>query len=194
MTCVVVATDGTTVALASDSAGSGTVELGLRADTAVFTFSPYGIGFTRSCRLGQILRYCTDFPCLSAADGDDLGGFDFEEYLDGFIVTQFVPELRRALAAHGFPDTEGDRFCVGLYGRIFEIGVDYQVRRPLQPYTAIGDGARFALGALHALHAQEQQPLPSVAVLAALEAAESLSNTVRRPFHLIEAPARGEGR
>ena len=189
MTCIVAITDGRAVVLGGDSAGVGGHELRLRADSKVFQVGCYAIGFTTSFRMGQILRYGTELP-------------EPPNELERFIVTDFVPAVRQSFADHGFAKTArftppgeagvieegqdvGGLFLVGVAGQIFSIQQDYQLERPVAPYSAVGFGAPVALGALHALETVSDLSLRERAAKA-LEAAEAYSAVVRGPFHFVE--------
>ncbi len=194
MTCIVAVTDGTRALIGGDSAAVGEHELHLRATRKVFRTGPYLIGFTRSWRMGQILRHGTRFPDPPATREG--------EALEHFMVCEFVPAVRAAFKEHGFAKTarvtigmdlieEGQElsgvFLVALAGQIFEVRADYQVMRPIAAHAAVGSGATAALGALHALSTDAQLSLEARA-RTALEAAELYTPSVRRPFHLV-----GEG-
>jgi hypothetical protein len=196
MTCTLAITDGRSVILGSDSAGVGGHELRLAADPKVFRVGSYAIGFTTSFRMGQILRYETVFPEPPPGCGPD--------ELKLFIVTEFIPTVRKSFSEHGFAKTArltssgdanlteegqavGGLFLVGVAGQIFEIRHDYHLARPVVPYAAVGAGASVALGALHALEAVPNLSLQDRATKA-LEAAEAYCTIVRRPFHFVELP------
>ena len=94
MTAIVILTDGKRVVLGGDSAATGGYEVRLRADEKVFRSGSYGIGFTSSYRMGQILRYKTELPEPPRGVGPD--------ELHRFLVTEFVGTVRQAFAEHGF--------------------------------------------------------------------------------------------
>ena len=192
MTCIVAVRDGRTVVIGGDSAAVGEHEVYIRATRKVFITGAYAIGFTRSWRMGQILRHETELP----EPPDTRDGGELEE----FLVSSLVPAIRRSFHEHGFAKTVratrtpdyiedgqeiGGVFLLGLHGHIFEVRNDYQVVRPATPYAAVGDGAIAALGALHALTAHTTLTLKELAT-AALMAAETYSRSVRSPFHFIE--------
>ncbi len=79
----------------------------------------------------------------------------------------------------------GGTFLVGVAGQIFEIRADYQLGRPVTPYSAVGAGAMVALGALRALEEVAGLSLKD-RVTRALETAEAYSAGVRGPFRLVE--------
>jgi len=197
MTCIVAVTDGQTVVMGADSAGTAGYELRLRADPKVFRAGSYAIGFTTSFRMGQILRFCSELPEPPSESGP--------EELERFMVTEFIDAVRRDFSERGFRKTlraslsdgagsteEGQEwgglFLVGVAGQIFEIRHDYQVARPTTPYSAIGRGALIALGALHAMKNSSELKLGE-RVENALKAAESYCTTVRGPFHFVELRA-----
>ncbi|MCP4593374.1 MAG: hypothetical protein GY842_21775 [bacterium] len=196
MTCIVPVTDGQTVVIGGDSALTGGHELRLDGEPKVFRVGSYVMGFTTSLRMGQILRYGVKFPDPPEAPKDD-------ELLH-FMVTEFVEAVREAFAAKGFAKTarfaapgdpsvteegqeRGGVFVVGVAGQIFEIRQDYHVGRPATPYTAIGQGALIALGALHALAPFEDLSLRARATRA-LEASQEYCSAVRGPFHFVDLP------
>ena len=198
MTAIVAVTDGRTVVLGGDSAGTKGHDLCRRADPKVFVAGSYAIGFTTSFRMGQILRYATDFPEPVPSAGP--------EEMERFMVTELVPAVRRAFVENGYGKTArlssprdpglteegqeiGGLFLVGVAGQIFEVRRDFQVARPAFAYSAIGLGAPVALGALFAL---ESWPDLSVRdrVSKALAASESYCAAVRGPFHFVESPGR----
>jgi hypothetical protein len=196
MTCTLEITDGQSIVLGSDSAGVGGQELRLATEPKVFRTGSYAIGFTTSFRMGQILRYESDLPEPPPGCGP--------AEMERFIVTEFIPVVRKSFADHGFAKTArftfagetslteegqavGGLFLVGVAGQIFEIRHDFHLARPVAPYAAVGAGAPVALGALHALEAIPGLSLRDRAAKA-LEAAEAYSTVVRRPFHFVELP------
>lgn len=199
MTCTLEITDGRSVVLGSDSAGVGGHEMRLGAEPKVFRAGSYAIGFTTSFRMGQILRYETALPEPPPRCSPD--------EMERFIVTEFIPTVRKSFSDHGFAKTArftssgdanvteegqavGGLFLVGVAGQIFEIRQDYHLARPVAPYAAVGAGAAVALGALHALEAVPNLSLRDRATKA-LEAAEAYCTVVRGPFHFVELPPAG---
>ena len=195
MTCIVAMADGQKVVMGGDSAGVDGRDLYLRADAKVFLKRNYAIGFTTSFRMGQILRYETELPELPPdLDPDEL---------ERFFVTDFIPVVRKSFDEHGFAKTArfstpdrpglsedgqavGGTFLVGAAGKIFEIRGDYQLGRPMTPYSAVGAGAMVALGALKALEEVDGLSLRD-RVTRALKTAEAYNAGVRGPFQLIES-------
>ncbi|MEV0400800.1 hypothetical protein [Actinoallomurus sp. NPDC050550] len=179
MTAIVGITDGNTVVIAGDSAGVGGDVTQPRLDAKVFSNGPYVIGYTTSFRMGQILRYTFKAPALP----------DSEDGLHAFMCTSFINGVREGLKDGGWASKnndqeEGGSFLVGVRGRLFEIGHDYQVGEMADGYTAVGCGAEIALGALHATD-NTDMTLQARAV-AALEAAAHFSTCVRPPFTIVD--------
>lgn len=179
MTAIVGITDGNTVVIAGDSAGVAGSLTQPRIDAKVFTNGPYVIGYTSSFRMGQILRYAFKAPTPP----------DSEEDLHAFMCTSFINSVREGLKDGGWASKnndqeEGGSFLVGVRGRLFEIGEDYQVGELVDGYTAVGCGAEIALGALHATGNTGMSP--ERRAIAALEAAAHFSTGVRPPFTIID--------
>ena len=194
MTCIVATTDGQKVVLGGDSAGVREYEMRVRANAKVFRVGSYGIGFTSSFRMGQILQHSTELP-EPPTDADP-------DALERFMVLEFVNALRQLFKASGFEKTvtltrspqfseSGQEvagvFLVGVAGQIFEIREDYHVARPATPFAAVGWGAQLAFGALHALEGFPELSLHE-RTMKALEASEAYSSAVRGPFQVIEVP------
>ncbi|GLY77944.1 hypothetical protein [Actinoallomurus iriomotensis] len=178
MTAIVGITDGRTVVIAGDSAGVGGGVTQPRLDAKVFTNGPYVIGYTSSFRMGQILRYAFKAPVPPEDD----------EGLHAFMCTGFINSVREGLKDGGWASKnneqeEGGSFLVGVRGRLFEIGEDYQVGELADGYSAVGCAAEIALGALHAT-GDTGMSLEARAT-AALEAAAHFSTGVRPPFTIV---------
>ncbi|GAB3966777.1 hypothetical protein GCM10029978_032690 [Actinoallomurus acanthiterrae] len=185
MTAIVGITDGNTVVIAGDSAGVAGNLTQLRLDAKVFINGPYAIGYTTSFRMGQILRYTVKTPVPP----------EREEDLHAFMCTNFINGVREGLKDGGWASKnndqeEGGSFLVGVRGRLFEIGHDYQVGELVDGYTAVGCGEEIALGALHAT-GNVGLSLESRAITA-LEAAAHFSTGVRPPFTIVQTKNSGD--
>lgn len=179
MSCIVgvVGQDGA-VHLGGDSAAVDTegFALTVRTDPKVFCNGSYVIGFVDSFRAGQLLRYSFEPP-------EPLG-----HDLPGFMVTDFINELRDCLQAGGIASKTADvesgaSFLVGVRGRLFCVGEDYSIGESSDGWDAIGCGAPTALGALFAT---SSLLAPQHRLSVALSAAERLSGGVRRPFTYVK--------
>lgn len=175
MTAIVGLVHEGTVHLAGDSAGVGGYQLTVRADSKVFRNGPYAFGFTSSFRMGQILRWSLEAP---EPTGD----------LERFMCTAFVDAVRACLKAGGYAKKDAEReeggcFLVGVTGRLFMVGSDYQVGEAVDGYDAVGCGDQLALGALYATDGVGMSPQERLET--ALEAAERFSAGVRAPFAFV---------
>jgi len=173
MTCIVAVTDGQQVTMGGDSAGSNGWTMQVRSDTKVFILGPYVLGFTSSFRMGQLLRYSLT---IGAPDTWDV---------DRFMATTFIDAVRSTLKEGGFATTKdggevGGTFLVGVAGRLYEIGSDYQI------------GYMVALGALHAMSAVTDLA-PAERVTRALDAAADLTATVRGPYSVVQGEPTATG-
>jgi hypothetical protein len=168
------------VHIAGDSAGVAGYSLTVRADAKVWAAGPYAFGFTTSFRMGQLLRYAYQ-PPAPPEDHD----------LHRFMVTTWTDALRTCLKDGGWArkDSEqeqGGTFLVGVSGRLFIVGGDYQIGEPADGYAAVGCGEDLALGALHATTALGLKPRRRLAH--ALAAAEHHSAGVTGPCTYAKTP------
>lgn len=178
MTCIVGIEHNGKVLIGGDSAGVAGYSLTIRADEKVFTTcDTFAFGFTSSFRMGQLLRYKLQPPPF--AEGLDL---------DQFMATSFIDSVRKVLFDGGFIETHdgairGGTFLVGVRGRLYCVGGDFQVGRSAAGYDSVGCGFELALGALHATAAVKSARRRAEA---ALEAAAQFSAGVAGPFHFVE--------
>lgn len=200
MTCIVglVGTAGPErgkILLGGDCAGlaEGKEVYGLR-NAKVFRKGPYAIGYTTSFRLGQIVRFATELPEPPEAPEGEEGEAALDPHhtrLEAFFATTFSDSLRRALAAHGYerPLGEGGSLLVGVRGRLFVLGLDFQVLVGQESFVAIGSGRHHAYGALAALdQLAGDSPLGlEQRARLALESAARFAPGVRGPFRFVTA-------
>jgi hypothetical protein len=179
MTCIVAIAQGGTVYMGSDHAASDDKSGWIlsRKDPKVFKVGQYGIAFTDSFRMGQILQYSWVPPKYTSTKTNS--------GLDKFMRTKFIDSVKQAFKDSGFgtiggsEEDTGGIFIVGVEGRIFTIDEDFHVGENIVNYMAEGSGGMFALGALHATKNQKN---PKMRLKAALEAASDFSMSVAPPF------------
>ena len=187
MTCIVALIDGNKVYLGGDSAASDE-KSGLifqRTDPKVFKVGQFGIGFTDSFRMGQILQYNWTPPKYTPTANN--------KNLDKFMRTKFVESVKDAFREHGFGNfganiEDGDSGGVFLIavagtGRIFTMDEDFHIGEADVQYMAEGSGGMIALGSLHSTATVKT---PRKRVRMALEAASKFIMSVRPPFTIIE--------
>ena len=82
--------------------------------------------------------------------------------LDKFMVTQFVPNLRKTFGisgydvkAEGFPSSFENDFIVAVHGTLYFIDEVYGLEKTKDKVYCTGTGAAIALGAAHALGIDE---------------------------------------
>lgn len=182
MTCIVGIEHDKGVLIGGDSAGVAGYSITVRADEKVFAVGPYVMGFTTSFRMGQLLRYRLQVPAPSVDDVKDL---------DRFIATTFIDAVRNTLKDGGFTrlensQEEGGDFLLGIAGRLYSIGSDFQFGRAADGYAACGAGDELALGSLHTTAQYDMSP--RIRAEHALEAAAALSGAVAAPFVFIDNP------
>jgi ATP-dependent protease HslVU (ClpYQ) peptidase subunit len=183
MTCIVAIAQNGTVYMGSDHAASDDKSgwIMARKEPKCFKVGQYGIAFTDSFRMGQILQYNWTPPKYTPTKTNS--------GLDKFMRTKFVESVKVAFKEHGFGDIGGTDedtggiFIVGLEGRIFVVDEDFHIGENVVNYMAEGSGGMFALGALHATKNQKN---PRLRIKAALEAASEFSMSVAPPFTYIQ--------
>lgn len=188
MTCIVALTDNGKVYLGGDAAASDDRSgvIFQRIDPKVFKVGDYGIGFTDSFRMGQILQYNWNPPKYNLTK-TNVG-------LDKFMRTKFVDSVKEAFLAHGYgkfgssaseDGDEGGIFIITVAGtgRIFTMDSDFHISEVDVPYMAEGSGQQVALGSLHSTGLVKT---PRKRVRMALEAASKFVMSVRGPFTIIE--------
>jgi len=183
MTCIVAIAQNGTVYMGSDHAASDDKSgwILARKEPKVFKNGQYGIAFTDSFRMGQILQYNWVPPKYTPTKTNS--------GLDKFMRTKFVDSVKAAFKDHGYGDIGGTDedtggiFIVGVCGRIFTIDEDFHVGENIVNYMAEGSGGMFALGALHATKNQKN---PKMRLKLALEAASEFSMSVGPPFTYIQ--------
>lgn len=183
MTCIVAIAQNDVVYMAADHAASDEKSGWIlsRKDPKVFKVGQYGIAFTDSFRMGQILQYSWTPPRYTPTKTNT--------GLDKFMKTKFVDSVKDAFRAGGYgsqvsgQEDEGGIFIVGICGRIFTIDEDFHVGENIVNYMAEGSGGMFALGSLHTTRNQKN---PKIRLKAALEAASEFSMSVAPPFTYIQ--------
>ena len=179
MTAIAGYTDGKTVFIGGDSAGTAGHYLQTRTDCKVFKSGEMIMGFTSSFRMGQILQYHLSPP--KRLEGQK----DYE-----YMVKQFIPAVKAALKEHGYERSKsgeetGGVFLVGYRGGLYCVEGDYQVGSLHKNYHACGCGKDLILGALHALEDYDI-PIPEQ-INIALGAAAEFSSYVKAPFTILES-------
>jgi hypothetical protein len=183
MTCIVAIAQNGTVYMGSDHAASDEKSGWIlsRKEPKVFKVGQYGVAFTDSFRMGQILQYNWVPPKFTPTKTNS--------GLDKFMRTKFIDSVKVAFKDHGFGDIGGTDedtggiFIVGVEGRIFVVDEDFHVGENIVNYMAEGSGGMFALGALHATKNQKN---PKMRLKLALEAASEFSMSVAPPFTYIQ--------
>jgi hypothetical protein len=175
MTCIVgVEYEGGVVLGADSFAGHEGVKC-LTGVSKLLQLGPYGIGYTTSFRMGDLLRYSLEL--LPPTDDD----------VHRHLVKSVVPAVRDCLKAGGFAETdkgkeEGGIFLIAVRGQLFKIQADYAVLSLQHGYASCGAGLDVALGAL----ASTELLLPNERVIVALEAAARHNPFVSGPFDTID--------
>ena len=185
MTCIVGLVDKPTknVYIGADSAGvDDFLNIAPRIDSKVFfRTTQLLIGCSHSFRMTQIVRYALDLPRTPPNT----------IYSHQWMVREFIPWLRKALADGGWIHKENEResggtLLVGLHGHLFTIHTDFQVAESANGFDAIGCGGQYALGSLVTTEASAMDPVDRVNE--ALSVAIRLSAGVCHPIVVKKVP------
>ena len=181
MTCIVgIERDGE-VWMGGDSAltDSATMALRVMEDEKIFMNDQMLIGCCSSLRTLQLMRYAFVQPDKGERK-DDVS----------FLATDFMDAVRNMQREKGIMKREADvevqdaHFLIGYNGRLYVVEDDHQVYRTRDGFAAIGCGSDLALGAMYALRSSTRSPEEIIEI--ALEAAETFSAGVKRPFHIMK--------
>lgn len=178
MTCIVALKHKGRVFMGADSASVGGLSLWHNKNPKIYVVGPFMFGFTSSWRMGQILGYSFIPPKQEKG-----------ESVEKFMHTKFINEVRCCLRTGGFAKVEtnqesGGTFLVSYKGRIFTVCDDFQIQETIHNFTACGCGDHLAMGSLHTTAKTAWGP--ESRLKAALEAAETFSAGVSRPFKIRE--------
>jgi ATP-dependent protease HslVU (ClpYQ) peptidase subunit len=128
-----------------------------------------GSGEVQPCDVAQ---HIWKPPAVTASDRKDT---------HHFVITKVLPSLRECLKSNGYNfEEERDKsdtsprfnFLIAVNGEVFDISDDLSVCRTDSGLYGVGNGAAYALGALHA----------GATILDALKIAESLDAYTSGPF------------
>lgn len=175
MTCIVGYIEDGAVWIGGDSQATAGLEMAIRADEKIFEAHGFLYGTSGSPRFNQILRY--SFVPPRKKKNRDIMGYFTGEYIDKLM--ELLKDKGHAKIKDGVSGIEST-FLIGHEGELFKIYGDYQVEVLRLQYNAAGCGEDFALGCLHGLKGIKMKP--EERIRAALEAAETFSAGVSRPF------------
>ena len=178
MTCVVAVLDKTgKIFMGADSSAVDDVTHTAHVDSKVFKKDEFGIGYSHSFRMGQLIQFWFRPPTLDENETDIMK----------YMVMNFIPELKTVLADNDYPNTDDEKtdwsLIVCVRGNIFTIEYDWHIGHDNLNYAAIGAGSTYALGAMSSVY-NTQSALETAQ--SALQAAEKFSPYVLGPFNFIE--------
>lgn len=216
MTCIVGFSNGKTVWIGSDSAGSttDTIEI-VRSPKKVFQVGEMLIGYCGSIRMGQILQCHLDMASLPVQPKKSK---KYPTDMD-YLIKVFVEEVREKFKTFGFTSTYGEDnnqeyggfFLVGYRGRLYKVESDFHISRrspclcghsennPLKKQITIdslGSGAPFAIGSLETSFSSfsliaADLKAPEGALYLALEIAGRCCTSVAGPFEVLRLDYHG---
>lgn len=184
MTCIIGMLDrkNECVWIGGDSLGSNGYCKSTYSQPKVFRnkmFENLIIGSTGTFRHIDLLKYSDKLF-------DELDKYKEKQFDHEYMVTKFIPNAVE-LFKNGIIDKtgsdKGTNFIVGIKDKLFEIQSDYSVLEPSLGFCSVGSGEDVAMGSLFTTKDMDMY-IPDKIKLA-LEAAESCSCGVQRPFCII---------
>lgn len=191
MTCIVGAIDkiNNNVILGGDAAAVSGLDVFSVKQPKVFKKGDFVFGCTTSFRMMQLIQYqMATFENIEESKSSILKYPVAQFDLYAFMCTTFVDELRKCFKNGGFSkningEEEGGQFLVGYRNRLFEIHNDFQVSEPIDGFSSVGCGEKYALGALKTLYSEDV--LVRDVLQKALEVSVHFSGGVRGPFSFV---------
>ena len=187
MTCIVgIIKKGGQIWMGGDIQTSAGSSKKMRAHSKVFCLCDNNgiewlLGSAGKSRVSQILEFNLELPAKKAPKGKSLRGF---------IVKEFLPQLRKAFQDGGFMEKKAgvesiDRtqIMIGINGHLFTIDSNLHVLERREKFTTIGCGQDLSWGALFAL--EKDVLTPREKILIALKAAEAGTTGVSGPFNIV---------
>ena len=178
MTCIVGIEQDGHIWMGGDSAVRSGWQIEQRTDPKVWIKNGCIIGVAGLARVSDLAAHAFNVPLR-----------DPRMDLPQWLATQFTDALRDCLKTGGVAFREDEHehsdshFLIGVEGSIYSMGSGYSLTRRIQNYNAIGSGAEVALGCLYASRAEQD---PKARIEQALEAAESETPFVRRPWTVLK--------
>ena len=145
MTCIVWIVANGKVFIWWDAQGTGDdYTKDMRKDVKVFKNGDFVVWFSGSYRVGQILRYCSDFT-LKPTEKEKIGR-DFMWYM----CNDFITHIRDSLEKNFYSDTKKDKkvwemsILVWYKDKLVQICEDFQVWECINPFDSVWCWAVFA--------------------------------------------------
>ena len=168
--------------IGGDSLGSNGYTKAVEKQSKVFRneiFKNVIMGSTSTFRHIDLLKYATDL--FNEADF-----YKKTELNHKYMVTVFIPKIielfKNGLVSYD-EKKRGADFIVGAGNNLFRVQSDYSVLAPELGFCSVGCGEEVAMGSLITTKDMDMK-IPDKIKLA-LEAAESYSCGVQRPFRII---------
>ena len=165
--------------MGGDSAAAAGWDMHQIANPKVFRRGEFVIGYTTSFRMGQLLEYGM-LPEKQTGDQSNMA----------YMSTAFVDAVRKTLKDGGFTtinnsNEQGGQFLVGYRGHLYIVQSGFSVTEYLTPYSAVGCGESYALGAMAII---DRDLPPKKQIKRALKTAAYFSNGVTGPFYVLKGP------
>ena len=183
MTCIVGVLDK-----AKDCVWIGSDSLGSNGCTKA-VYGPHK-AFKSKTSKSMVMGVCGSYRCMDLLRYNDklvpeIDVLKNTQIDHEYMVTKFIPEVINAFQNGNISESVEDRgapFLVGAGNKLFKVQSNYSVLEAGRGYDAVGSGDDTALASLHST--QSDDNIVS-RITKALEAAEAITTSVQRPFHII---------
>ena len=188
MTCIIGYVHDGKVYMGCDSASASGWETRRLGKTKKIIYLPYMgkmlLGVAGWPRVSQILcHHLKDFL-------DDTVFADYVTNKAWFVGEHIVEPIRSCLRRYNLLETENDiermkdtEILLGFAGELFSIGPSFCIEQYVEPFTAIGVGSQYAMGAMEAFMLREDFE-PEFIVRQALRISGQFCNGVCDPYHV----------
>lgn len=141
------ATDTGKVKIAWDSQATSGAGATFGINKVVKINDQFAIGLAGRLRFANLIHRAA----VNKIHPFDITQPDFDGY--GWLLDEAVPAWMKAIRKEleNQPEDDGAPYgegVIALAGKIYELGVDFSIM-PVEGYTAIGSGQRFAVAAMH---------------------------------------------
>lgn len=182
MTCIIAIKEDNRIWLGADSCLTSSHQVTV-GRPKIIKKGEFLLGGAGSLRTLQLFQYST--PLLDIIEGEDIYHY---------LINTVTHQMRQTLKTHG--NIEKDKkeqtrneFIIAFRGEIYKIGCDFAINNPVENYTAIGSGEKFALGSLHATELSGLDP--RTRITQALDAASKYNSFVAPPYEILSMEWQG---
>jgi ATP-dependent protease HslVU (ClpYQ) peptidase subunit len=166
----------------------GSLQVTKRTQSKLIIKDEMVIGLTTNgCRIFQTIQYKLKVPSTSKVETKDLLEYFIKKFCSSLYKLLHAENmlLEDPDAKSGEPSLSPASCLIGIRGKLFHIGEDFDVAELDMPFFAVGGGGEYAIGALEASTALATDFKPDDHILHALKTSEKYTAGVKRPYQLV---------